>query len=198
MYFWGTLFSVRLMMSNKSPKNPRVKGKQPEAQGKKGRITLWSLVSIIATLLAYLVLIPRVTPALSEPADPNNPFTSSLTVTNNSVYPVKSVEAFIRPKTICPSLGPCPEKTEFPDPHRYDKDLSPDFARTQRGTHDLGTDQAFTIALNDMFDWGADPQFVDLAIIIRYEIPIIHWKREKKFPCYTRMQSNGKLYWYWG
>jgi hypothetical protein len=60
-------------------------------------------------------------------------------------------------------------------------------------------DDRFTVALNDVLGTAAPGglQYADIAVIVDYEIPIIHWKRKKTFPIYTRKASNGKLYWQW-
>jgi hypothetical protein len=36
----------------------------------------------------------------------------------------------------------------------------------------------------------------DIAIIVDYEIPLIHLTREKIFPLSAKRQSNGNFYWY--
>ncbi|MGA7381280.1 MAG: hypothetical protein WBX03_10540 [Terriglobales bacterium] len=63
----------------------------------------------------------------------------------------------------------------------------------------MAIDDRFTFPLNDVFD-TADQNglsYANLAIVVHYEIPLIHWKGEKAFPLATRQQRNGKLYWYW-
>jgi len=65
------------------------------------------------------------------------------------------------------------------------------------GVHDLGLDDRFTFALNDAFSFPK-PNFgdADIAIILTYQIPILHWQREKVFPFVTKKQTNGNFYWY--
>ena len=175
--------------------------KAPESQGRKGRKALFGLVPTVATLLGYVVLIPHVTPTISDPTDSDNPFSSSLTITNNSVYPLDSVGVFIKLGTVCAHGSSCPEKTHFPNPHRYDgREAYNNFRRSDWSEHYLAIDDRFTVALNDVFDQTPNQttEYADFAVVIRYEIPVIHWKVEKMYPCYTRTQSNGKLYWYWG
>jgi hypothetical protein len=58
-------------------------------------------------------------------------------------------------------------------------------------------DDKFTFALNDVLD--THPGQLESAAIdvtVEYEIPIIHWKREKMFPMVAHRQTNGRFYWY--
>jgi hypothetical protein len=189
-------------MKPKKPRHRRGAGKEPESLGKRLGIVLWSALLGIATLLGYVVLIPRVTPVFSDPPDPDNPFSSSLTITNSSYYPLNSVSVRLLLGTICTDGVACPEKTAFPDLHRYEGAVgtSTSFQKPQWGKHDLPMDTGFTIAIDDIMTPapGTKIEYADFEIIISYEIPIVHWRREKAFPCHTRQQSNGKLYWYWG
>ena len=68
----------------------------------------------------------------------------------------------------------------------------------QWGPRDLSKDDRFTVALDDIFlpSGGATIVYADMAIVIRYEIPIIHLKQKKIFPFISRKQTNGKVYWY--
>ena len=164
----------------KTPKNRLLKVPQQESKSKIRKIPLYGGISVIATFLAYLALIPRVTTAISDPPDSNDPLSSSVTITNNSIYPVNSVNTRIKIAAICVVDGPdCQPKTYFPAPDRYRKqykDLST-VQRLQWGNRDLGIDQGFTIAFNDLFapPPGIDQvTFVDLAIVISFEIPIVH------------------------
>jgi hypothetical protein len=55
-----------------------------------------------------------------------------------------------------------------------------------------GLDDRFTFSLKDMFRGMG---IGDLAVVIDYEIPIIHLKRRKIFPILSRRRSNGTAYW---
>lgn len=63
--------------------------------------------------------------------------------------------------------------------------------------HHLGLDERFTVALNDLFDdRGPNLNSADLAIVVTYQIPIIHLQRQKTFPFIAHKQINGQFYWY--
>jgi hypothetical protein len=64
--------------------------------------------------------------------------------------------------------------------------------------HDLGLDESFTVALNDLFrDFQkSSPLKAPITVIVRYELPLLHFEREKRFPIFAKRQSNGAYYWY--
>ena len=184
-------------MSNRGPKIPKAPRKPKEAVKSKSRISVVAIVLASATLLgglaAAVTFLPRLTPTVSDPSDADNPFSSSVTITNTGYLPLDSVEATVGIGDICPKDYPlpCPD-AQFPDPVR---DYPSGMRRNEWGPHDMAMDDRFTFALNDVY--GSVPRYADIAVIVQYEIPWIHWKREKTFPLFTRKQTNGKLYWYW-
>jgi hypothetical protein len=128
---------------------------------------------------------------VSDPVNLENPFSASVTITNAGYIPLDTVEVTVGIGEICPIGNPCPER-DFPDSVRQ---YATRIRRKQWAPHDMAIDDRFTIALNDVYDSIA--QYADIAVIVQYEIPYLHWKREKTFPLATHRQSNGKLYWYW-
>jgi hypothetical protein len=68
----------------------------------------------------------------------------------------------------------------------------------------MGLDDKFDVSLDDLFRVPKDQppvptlKFADIAAVVRYEIPIIHWRREKVFPLYTHPDKDGVLHWRWG
>lgn len=59
----------------------------------------------------------------------------------------------------------------------------------------MGLDSIVTIAINDLFNFE-DIRGADIAIVVDYELPIVHIKREKLFPFVTHRQTDGNLHWY--
>jgi len=54
-----------------------------------------------------------------------------------------------------------------------------------------------TVSLNDAFGSNRSSLVeAQVAIIVRYQLPLIHWKREKRFPMFAKRASNGNFYWY--
>jgi len=61
----------------------------------------------------------------------------------------------------------------------------------------MGLDDTFTIALNEVTQVRReDLEYADIAIVVDYEVPVIHLKREKVFPLIAHRQTDGKFYWY--
>ncbi len=181
-------------MSNKAAKLAKQQKMQQMAQKTKTRKPL-AIVLGAATLIggvaALLALLPRVTPTISDPVDPDEPFSSSVTITNTGYIPLNAV---------IPSIGMC--QMEFADGPPPDLNLSCTYEHDWRLAkwvpHDLAIDDRFTFALNDVIESKgyARLQYADIAIKLQYEIPIVNVKGEKIFPMVARKQSNGRFYWY--
>ena len=172
----------------KSQKRPKV------AEKKKPRISIIGVLLGVATLLgapaAVVTLLPRVTATISDPADPDLPFSSSVTITNTGYIPLDSVSPFMGLGQIGGEHAPPEDKNLHPNYHPY-------FRRAQWPIQNLGLDDKFTFAINDVFDTASGRiSYADIAVVIDYEIPVIHLKREKVFPMEAHKQRNGKFYWY--
>jgi hypothetical protein len=167
--------------------------KEHEHKNRRGRISLLGTgILAVATLLGYSVLIPRVTPVASDPVDSNDPFSASVTITNTGYLPVNSVSVSIAVGKIT-SISSSGKPVSFVGADHFSSKIF----RTDWQRPDLGLDDGFTIALNDVFT-ASKQRLVsaDIAVVIDYEIPLIHWNCEKIFPLYARRQSNGNFYWY--
>lgn len=185
-------------MSNKGSRLPKARKPPKTVEKKKSRISVAvTVVLSIATLLggvaAAVAFLPRVTLTVSAPVDLKNPFSSSVTITNTGYIPLKSVAVWIGIGVLCST--PC-SAPDFPDSLR---DYQSRIHRMQWGAHDMEIDDKFTISLDDVFRFSEPGglQYADIAVIVEYKIPIIHLKREKTFPLYTRKATNGRLYWFW-
>jgi hypothetical protein len=182
-------------MSNRGLKLPKQKKPQGKAERTKRRISPVAAILGSATLIggfaALLTLVPRVTVVVSDPVNPTDPFSASATVTNTGLIPLDSVTPevsinFIQTKGV-PAVPDDEESHYGPRIHR----------NVWRG-QDLGLDDKFTIALNDLYRNvpPAELQAADIMIWVEYEIPVVHWKRDKGFPLVAHRQTNGKFYWY--
>ena len=150
----------------------------------------------LATLVGgAAVLVPRVTATVADPVDTSRPFSSFVTITNTGFIPLDKVGVTLGVHNIIVQSGLMlrgVDGAEFPTRMHFDN----------IAYHDLGLDDRFAFALNEM--WGASERdkligtdtVADLAIIVEYDIPIIHWRREKIFPLILRRQTNGNFYWY--
>ena len=178
-------------MSNKASKKPQVKGRGLKTEGKTRRITIFGSILAVATLLGFTVLIPRVTAVVSDPPDANDPFSSSITIANTGFLPLDSVTANI-------SWG----DITFLGPQGKPVTLSGDETKQAFGVakwspHDLSLDDRFTVSLNDAFGGNRNALVsAQVAVIVKYALPLIHINREKRFPVFAKRTSNGNFYWY--
>lgn len=149
-------------------------------------------VGIPGVLAALLALLPRISVALSDPVDPENPFSSSVTLTNTGYIPLDAVVPFFAvgqigtPPGAHQNLGFCPDYK------------SPRIVREQWGfPRDMAIDDRFGFPLNDVWDtFQHGLEFADIAIVVQYKIPLLRLQREKIYPFIAQKQTNGRFYWY--
>jgi hypothetical protein len=182
-------------VSNSLKKLPKPKKKRQKAKQEQPKTSLRAIVGWVAGILGLITgvvtLLPRVTAVVSDPVDPDNPFSASVTITNTGYVPLTSVKPWYGLK-----------KTTFGNPAMptvFQNDGSkvyPKLDNAKWHPADLGLDDKFTFGLNDI--WGKPSALLsaDMAIVIEYQIPIIHWRREKTFPFTAERQTNGHFYWY--
>jgi hypothetical protein len=162
----------------------------------------WALGVVLGlcTLVGTVIeLLPRVTPSVSEPPDPDSPFSSSVTIVNSGSIPLYSVSVGVGVHKICVEPTKCEDEDFTKSAQDYRSRItSPDWTRRR-----LGVDSRFEIPLNGVIkpDPNEHPTPVlnkaSVAIIVRYRIPFTFWATEKIFPLALNKQTNGKFYWYW-
>jgi len=188
-------------MSNRAPKMAKPKRAERETGRGRGGTGLWSkgaklvsaAVAMIGLIAALLTFLPRVTATVSDPVDPNDPFSSSVTITNTGYLPLDSV-------TAAWALG----EIKFLNPGgRPITDIGDEANEVVRrdtwASHDLGPDDRFTISLNEAFRGNRTTLVsAEIAIVVVYELPLplIHIRRAKRFPILAKRASNGNFYWY--
>jgi hypothetical protein len=186
-------------MSNRGPKLP--KPKKPPRTAEKRRISLVGVILAAATLIgvpaAVFALYPRVTVTVSDPVDPNNPFSSSVTITNTGYIQLKSVNAgicFDKIEILRPSGSKPPTTTVLGDCRKQSIRIE------EWVPHDLGLDDRFTVAISDLFGNPAEHQSslveAQISILVPYQLPLLHIHCQKRFPLFAKRQSNGNFYWY--
>ena len=168
---------------------------EQERRRKRGRFSLLVAgVLAIATLLGYSVLVPRVTVTASDPVDPEQPFSSSITIANGLI-PLDSVQPSIALDDIgfLNSNGrPIHLKAEQP----YQTVLAHNWA-----VRDMGTDEQMTFAMNDLpiIAFSVNKKnLIDarIAVLVNYRLPIVHIAMRKPFYFFAKRQTNGNFYWY--
>jgi hypothetical protein len=148
-----------------------------------------TVLGLITVASLILVLWPRLTVTISDPVDPDDPFSSSVTVTNTGYIPLESVIQSVGVGQIG-GINTVEDKSFIPE--------YTEVRRAQWQPQNLGLDQKFTFALNDMVDMKtADMGYADIAIWVEYELPGLPFKLKKPpFPYVARRQTNGHFYWY--
>jgi hypothetical protein len=145
---------------------------------------------IVATLVGgFAVLFPRATVNASDPVDPEDPFSSLITIANTGYIPLLSVTLHMALGKVIPrnagvGLEGAPNYTT-----RINYiDWTP---RT------LDPDDKYTISLNQIFHLCREGvASADIAIVVEYELPLIHLKVERLYPFAIKSQTNGSFYWY--
>lgn len=160
----------------------------PESRGRQARRLIEAGILAIATLLGYAILIPRMSVTVSDPPDPNDPFSSSVTVTNTGFLTLDSV-------LYCVAINKIEQSGISLDGGSYSGVLMPD--ESFHHPQNLESDNPISFPLNEVLvaDKGSLTG-ADIGILIEYQIPIIHWERYKLFPVALKKQSNGNFYWY--
>jgi hypothetical protein len=179
-------------MSNKAIKLPKPKKQRQKAAKPEARISplgvLLALATLIGGIAAVATFFPRITVLASDPVDPNDPFSSTVTVTNTGFLPLNSVGYAVALRYI--SFLPAASLRGNED---YSSLLIPDSGRGR----DLGIDDKFSFPFNSVIDGSKDDlNNADFAILVHYELPILHWHRQKLFPLEVTRQSNGSFYWF--
>jgi hypothetical protein len=185
-------------MSNRAPKQPKPKAQTAKKSGPKTLVKplLAGALTALSVIGVWVGLLPHVTPSISDPVRQGDPYSSSITVTNTGPIPLDKVVIRIGVKESCDIPG-C-NVPAYPDPKRYDNPQEGMFLVHVRtwGEHDLGPDDRFQVPLSNVIDITSPGTlgYADLLVIIDYEIPYIHWKREKKYPLHLGHQGE----WLWG
>jgi hypothetical protein len=160
---------------------------------------IWSFISAVAVLLAYLALIPRISISLGDPVDPDNPFSSRFTVKNDGLMPLNDVFIGIHPQLIVKGTA----KVGAPPRKEGDgKDVFT-FTTPQWQHLHLGMDEVFTIQISTVLGpigglrFPQEGEFTkgDISIIVRYKPWIFPFRQVREFRVELRKESNGKDYW---
>jgi hypothetical protein len=185
-------------MSGTKPDQP--KSKKPKRAGPRTRlytripIWLWAAIGAFCTLLggfsAVVTFLPRVTAVVSDPVDPTDPFSSSVTVTNTGYLPLNSVVPFVRINEL--RYGNLSRPLILNSTNSYGLGITAERQPPVR----LGLDDRFTFDIHQALP--ALPPLLsraDIAISIRYKIPLIFLTREKMFPLVADRDTNGNFRW---
>jgi hypothetical protein len=195
-----TFVNERQAMSNKAPKQPksqtkRQRGKETPPNKAIFRRVLKFLIAgigIVASLLAFVALIPRVSvPVPSAAADPNNILSSSFEITNTGHVPLNDVSVKIAAGYIYST------KTGNGIHGILKGNGAPKFNITfelkSAQHHHLGLDDKITINPESNLTGFVDQ--ADIAIIVEYQPWVIPIRREKYFRFIAMKDWQGNTYW---
>jgi hypothetical protein len=182
-------------MSNARPKKTKPKKQRQKAAEKKPPVSVLAVLLAIATLIgvpaALVAFLPRVTATMSDPLDTNNPFSSSITIVNTGYLPLHAVTVSIAVQNISGN-GSVPTVNLRGVPN-YGSIIH----QQNWVPRELGLDDRFMLALDQFMNFPTKTLgSADIAIVIDYEIPIIHIKRRKRYPYFARKQPSGNFFWY--
>ena len=150
-----------------------------------------TMIAFIATVLTFSVLIPRLDIVVSDPVDAENPFSSSVTITDSGLLPLKEISMGFALKQVSAYALDGSTVTIKGD------DFRSVLHRDSWVCPYLTMDDRLTVALNDVLTVPEHRlRSANIAIIVNYRIPIINLKFSKLFPIYAKRQSNGQFYWY--
>jgi len=142
--------------------------------------------------LAYVVLIPRPIAVVdATPPDPNNPFSSPINITNSGLLPLHEVAISLGVIDILGN-GTVPTVNIYGVPNYKTRIHQMNWV-----PREMWPDDHFTLAFDQFMNFQSSAfEKADLAIVIDYELPIIHVRKTKVFPYYTRKLANGSFAWY--
>jgi hypothetical protein len=163
---------------------------------------LWGSVVVFCTLVggvaAVLTLLPRPSMSVVDPVDPDNPFSSAFTVSNNNFVPLEDVSVGIVSERIQWEGG---GTIALGKPPYEDSAVAMD---TRWQHHYLGVDDKFTITPSQIFSTqegfsgpnGVAFRSAVIAVIVKYYPWFIPLPRSRAFRYEAHRQTNGKFYWY--
>lgn len=189
-------------MSNRLVKLAKSKKKRSKSRDKKRRTSplrfvgtvLIGLIGLASSVFAFW---PRVTVIASDPPDPDHPFSSSWTITNNGPLLLRSVYPTVAIGRIEVSINGSP-----PVPIESERPYAAEIQHDNWTSRDIGMDEKVSFSLNDSpnilpFMARRDDLYsAKLAIIVHYELPVIHLRQTKWFYFFAKKQTNGNFYWY--
>ena len=182
-------------MSNKGVRLPKPKKQEQKAKKMQPSRSLLKLgigafsggLALIGGIAAVAAFLPRVTVMTTDPVDSNFPFSSTVTVTNTGLLPLNNVGYAVAIRNIpYKNVGTAGDEN-------YGSLIIPD---SGKGRY-LGLDDKYSFPFNNVIDGDKeDLVSADFAILIHYEVPVIHWQRQKLFPINVTRTEDGNFHWY--
>jgi hypothetical protein len=180
------------MGKHRSKKNKLAMPKLPITKEPPKRSFGW-IATPAGLFLALIVFWPRPTIDLAQPSDPQNPYSASFTVTNNTpLVPLEDVTV---------GVGICQSVTE-PIPFNYDYHCDTDrltmISFTEWQHQYISADQKLGVSFENVIRVAPDAKLAggDLAAIVTYHWWFMPYEFKKSFRFVTRKSANGTLQWF--
>jgi hypothetical protein len=198
--YLGYNISVKRKMPNKGTKPPlqqRSKGSKNNRveipPKRKPQKIVWGTVSVVATLLAFLVLWPRVTATIANPPiDPQNVLSASFSISNTGNIPLNHVNISV----IVSYLSIAPKNhviVQMAGPDMGTGKQGLDFVNPSWQNHQIDTNESVTISPESQVDVKVSE--ADIVIRTSYEPWFIPVRLEKRFRFVARKDGSGNIYW---
>jgi len=180
-------------MSNRAPKRPKEKKRAQTNRGtsERPRLQAWAgwAISGGLALITVISFRPRLTLGASDPLNPADPFSSRITITNNSFYTLRNVSFAVAMGSISVRQGGGIAGAG----NQYEALLFPDIGRGK----DLATDDKREFPFNNIIDGDKDNlKNRNFAVLMHYETPLLPLKFNKLFPLQVIAQNDGNFHWY--
>jgi hypothetical protein len=151
---------------------------------------LGSVVTAVVTLVGLgsgiLSILPSVSATLSDAHDPRDPFTSSITVQNTGLVPIRDVQLNVAIADI--NMKPNRKTIGLSGGKNYSTELHLESWIPR----DMGRDERYSVPFSGMFTHPKGETSVeqaDIALVVHYKTPWIAWSRKKVFP-YKRVVTT--------
>ncbi len=155
---------------------------------------IWSAVSVGAVLLAYLVLVPRISITPSAVPQPSDPFSGYFRLANNQFYSLRDVS--IQASMWCAAIG---GRDSNPPPIDNAHCLpSMKTSKPEWRDHTIDGDESWDISLAGLFSVTPSSalRYADIVITVNYQLwlwPFHRCRREFRF--FTRRLDGGGVEW---
>jgi len=176
------------------PPERKQKSRTESSLGRKLRGRAWGLISAAATLLAFLVLWPRVIATIANPpSDPQNVFSASFSISNAGIIPLNHVNISILASYLNIPTAKNPIIVEMQNPDLGTGKQGVNFANPS--WQDLRIDIGGSVTISPESQVVGKVSEADIVIRTSYEPPFIPVRFEKRFRFVARKDGSGNIYW---
>ena len=176
------------------PPNPgmKVPTLPPRAPAKRGT-TIWTIVSGSATVLAFLVLWPRVNISVSNPIDPENVFSASFVISNTGLVQMNHTNVSIY-CGFMKMFGGGANITNTTDHPETAGENGLHFEPPDWQDHSIAPDISITVSPESQIVGWKVPE-ADILLVISYRPWSLPFRLKKKSRWVAIPDGSGRVYW---